>query len=188
MSSAATATAPSSGGAAAPFCQIPKPVDLSDKLQKDGCYAKNEDPRFPWTNLTIGDTRLGCKSDMDEQIILHFEFTEFVKVHSIKMTEFNNGIDPEQNPNRVSIFVNRVNLGFEDIEDVDPTTTLELTNEDLKENADNLLLPYLKFQRVKSITLYIDDNNGGDITALGGLKFFGKYVAATNIADLKKQG
>ena len=81
-------------------CELPKPVDLADKLQKTACYAKNEDTRFPWTNLLIGDPRLGCKSDADEQLILHFEFSEFVKVHSLKLTEFNNGNDPEQNPAR----------------------------------------------------------------------------------------
>lgn len=75
-------------------------ADLSDKLEKSACYARNEHSGFPWTNLMIGDTRLGCKSDADEQLILHFEFIDFVKVHSIKFTEFNNGADPEQNPTR----------------------------------------------------------------------------------------
>jgi len=175
-------------GATATTCVLSKPVDLTEKLDKTACYARNEHSRFPWTNLMIGDTRLGCKSDADEQIILHFEFGEFVKVHSIKLTEFNNGCDPEQNPSRVLLFVNRNNLGFEDIEDVDPTTVLELTTEDLKENANNLILQYVKFQRVKSITLFVEDNNGGEISSLGGLKFFGKPVATTNMADFKKQG
>lgn len=88
----------------------------------------------------------------------------------------------------VLLFVNRNNLGFEDIDDVDPTTALELTTEDLKVNADNLLLQYVKFQRVKSITLFVEDNNGGEITSLGGLKFFGKPIGTTNMADFKKQG
>ena len=57
-----------------------KLMDLTDKLDKSGCYARNEDTRFPWTNLSIGDTRLGCKSDADEQLILHFAFQESVKV------------------------------------------------------------------------------------------------------------
>mmetsp|Transcript_24517 Transcript_24517/g.53711 ORF Transcript_24517/g.53711 Transcript_24517/m.53711 type:complete len:187 (-) Transcript_24517:944-1504(-) len=165
-----------------------KTIDLTDKLDKTACYARNEHNRFPWTNLIIGDTRLGCKSDADEQLILHFEFNEFVRVHSIKLTEFNNGVEPEENPTRILLFVNRVNLGFEDIEDVDPTTTIELTAEDLKENADKLLLKFVQYQRVKSITVFVEDNNGGDISALGGLKFFGLPVATTNMADFKKQG
>ena len=163
-----------------------QPVDLSEKLEKTACYARNEDSRFPWSNLLIGDTRLGCKSDADEQLILHFEFSEFVKVHSLKLTEFNNGVDPEQNPTVVKLFVNRNNLGFEDIDDVDPTMELELTAEDLKENADNTLVQYVKFQRVKSITLFVEENNGGEITSLGALRFYGKPVATTNMNDFKK--
>jgi hypothetical protein len=97
MTSVAAAAAP---GATSTTCALSKPVDLTEKLDKTACYARNEHSRFPWTNLLIGDTRLGCKSDADEQIILHFEFGEFVKVHSVKLTEFNNGCDPEENPSR----------------------------------------------------------------------------------------
>ena len=71
------------GGAAAAAAAASgdsKLMDLTDKLDKSGCYARNEDTRFPWTNLSIGDTRLGCKSDADEQLILHFAFQESVKV------------------------------------------------------------------------------------------------------------
>jgi hypothetical protein len=49
-------------------------------------------------------------------------------------------------------------------------------------------LKFVQYQRVNSITMFVEDNNGGDITALGGLKFFGKTVATTNMADFKKQG
>ena len=78
-------------------------------------------------------------------------------------------------------------MGFEDIEDVDPTQTLELTSDDLKENADNQLLQYRKYQRVKSLTLFVEDNNGGEISSLGGLKFFGLPVTTTNMNDFKSQ-
>jgi len=88
----------------------------------------------------------------------------------------------------VLLYVNRVNLGFEDIEDVDPTTTLELTVEDLRQGSDPVLLKFVQYQRVKSITLFIEDNNGGDVSALGGLQFFGKPVATTNMKEFKKQG
>lgn len=57
-----------------------KLIDLSVKFDKLESYARNESSQFPMQNLFIGDTRLGCKSDTDEQLILHFAFTEFVKV------------------------------------------------------------------------------------------------------------
>jgi len=98
--------------AAAAAVETNKMVDLSDKLEKSGCYARNESSNFPMTNLFIGDSRLGCKSDADEQLIIHVAFQEFVKVHSIKFTEFNSGSEPENHPTRVLLFVNRNNLGF----------------------------------------------------------------------------
>jgi len=126
------------------------------------------------SNLFVGDTRLGCKSDADEQLILHIAFQEFVKVHSIKLTEFNRGMDPEENPVTVKLYVNRENMGFEDCDDVDPTVTLELNASDLKEDAAPFRLQYVKFQRVRSITIFVEDNAGGERSALGGLKFFWK--------------
>jgi hypothetical protein len=84
------------------------------------------------------------------------------------------------------LYVNRENLGFEDIDDIDPTQTLHLTSEDLKETSDPILLKYVKYQRVKSLTLFIEDNQGGEVTALGGIKLFGRPVASTNMADFKK--
>ena len=57
-----------------------KLIDLSVKFDKSDCYAINESSQYPMQNLFIGDTRLGCKSDTDEQLILHLAFIEFVKV------------------------------------------------------------------------------------------------------------
>jgi hypothetical protein len=109
------------------------------------------------------------------------------KIRSIKLTEFNSGMDPESNPSKIHLFVNRENLGFEDCEDVDPTQTLHLTTEDLKESAEPIQLKFVKYQRVKSLTLFIEDNQGGEITALGMMKIYGRPVASTNMADFKKQ-
>ena len=112
---------------------------------------------------------------------------DFVLLRTLKQNS-RSFIVYKYSPTGILLFVNRNNLGFEDIEDVDPTTSIELTSEDLKENADNILLQYVKYQRVKSITLFVEDNNGGEISSLGGLKFYGKPVATTNMADFKKQG
>jgi hypothetical protein len=68
------------GAAAAEPKDDGKMVDLGGKIETASCYARNESKSFPMANLFIGDSRLGCKSDADEQIILHFEFLEFVKV------------------------------------------------------------------------------------------------------------
>eukprot|EP00970_Alexandrium_tamarense_P016333 scaffold6361_cov193-Alexandrium_tamarense.AAC.9 len=122
----------------------------------------------------------------------HFTYTSSFlsreQVKSIKFTEFNNGADPELNPVKIHIHINRNNLGFEDIEDVDPAQVITLTAADLKESSDGIDLYYVKFQRVKSLTFFIEENAGGDVTAIGGLQIMGKTVATTNMNDFKKQG
>jgi len=69
-------------GAAAPAASADNGnmVSLGDKIDALDCYARNEAAGFPMSNLFIGDSRLGCKSDADEQLILHVAFNEFVKV------------------------------------------------------------------------------------------------------------
>lgn len=68
-------------------------------------------------------------------------------------------------------------MGFEDCEDLEATQMLELTEEDLDEQTSKPIpLKYVKFQRVTSITVFVEDNYGGDITELGMLKFFGRLV------------
>jgi hypothetical protein len=67
------------GGAAA-AADDGKMIDLISNIDNSECYARNEAAGFPMTNLFIGDTRLGCKSDADEQLIIHVAFQEFVKV------------------------------------------------------------------------------------------------------------
>ena len=60
-----------------------KMIDLSVKFDTPDCYARNEAAGYPMTNLFIGDNRLGCKSDTDEQLIIHISFQEFVKVRTM---------------------------------------------------------------------------------------------------------
>jgi PITH domain len=121
----------------------------------------------------------------------NFDFTIFSfalhhgKVRMLEFIEFNNGVNPELNPSTIHIFVNRENLGFEDCDDVDPTQTLDLTADHSMKQP--IPLKFVKYQRVKSLTLFISDNQGGDITALGGIKIFGFPVDTVNMNDFKKQ-
>lgn len=91
------------------------------------------------------------------------------------------------NPSKVHLYVNRENLGFEDCDDVDPTQTLNLTTEDLKEEAPPVALKYVLYQRVSSLTIFIEDNQGAEITALGGLQLLGQTMDTVNMADFNKK-
>ncbi len=72
----------STGAEPSPAEDGTKLINLSEKLDKPLCYARNENAAYPWGNLFIGDSRLGMQSDVDEQLIIHLSFQEFVKVSS----------------------------------------------------------------------------------------------------------
>ena len=69
--------------AAAPAKDGEDLINLGDKLDKSACYARNENSSYPWTNLFIGDSRLGMQSDADEQLIIHLTFQEFMRVRNV---------------------------------------------------------------------------------------------------------
>lgn len=71
---------PAGGGGAAAVVDDGKMVDLRDMIDIPACYARNVSTTHPMSNLFIGDSTLGCKSDTDEQLIIHISFKEFVKV------------------------------------------------------------------------------------------------------------
>jgi hypothetical protein len=49
------------------------------------------------------------------------------------------------------------------------------------------LLKFVKFQRVSSLTLFIESNNGADYTALSSLRIFGTPLQGTDVSKIKKQ-
>ncbi|GMI56855.1 hypothetical protein ScalyP_jg2747 [Parmales sp. scaly parma] len=155
-------------------------------LNKTECYCLNEDPNATHQNLFMGSSLLTLRSDADEQLLVHLSFNEFVKIKSIQFSGSADGVEKETNPTSVKVFANRVNMGFSDAEDVTPTDTLELSEEDLSETGKPKDLSFVKFQRVNSITLFFEENLGADITAIGGIKINGMAIQGTNVNEIKK--
>lgn len=58
----------------------------------------------------------------------------------------------ENAPRVLKLFANRTSLGFSDAGDIEPTQTIELTDEDF-EPSKEIELRFVKFQRVKSVTV-----------------------------------
>jgi PITH domain len=72
------------------------------------------------------------------------------------------------------------------LQDIEATQVLELTAEDLQPDSVTLL-KFVKFQRVSSLSIFVEENNGAETTALSSIKFFGAPVATTKMGDFKKQ-
>ena len=103
--------------------------------------------------------------------MLYIEFQDPVKLFSLNI------VAPlgETAPRVVKLFVNRPNLGFTDASDVEPTQTIELEKDILLPEND-VELRFVKFQRVKNVTVFVEENNGADETVISSLEFFGTVM------------
>ncbi|KAL4216514.1 Thioredoxin-like protein 1 [Mactra antiquata] len=156
-------------------------MDLSTFINKTGCVCLNEaDDHTMEHCLTSKGGYL--ESDCDEQLLLSIEFTQPVKLHSLKLYG-----PKDKGPKTVKVFQNQPNnLDFDSADSMTPTQQLELTTEDIQEGS-LAQLRFVKFQSVSNITLFIKDNQeGGEVTQLDYLGFIGSPVGATNMNEFKR--
>jgi hypothetical protein len=121
--------------------------------------------------------------------MIHLAFNETVNVSGITFKPYNvSSFDASTAPKTVKLYVNRENMGFSDADDIEATQVLEIEEGDYSSGSDGvtMALKFVKFQRVNSITVFVDSNFGGDITCLGGLSVIGVPVQGTNMNELKK--
>ncbi|XP_062607510.1 thioredoxin-like protein 1 [Saccostrea cucullata] len=156
-------------------------MDLSSLINKSGCECLNESDEHPLSHALT--TKGGyLESDCDEQLLISLEFTQSVKLHSLKLYA------PEENgPKTVKIFQNLPrSLDFDQAENMEAVQTLELSPADLKEGT---LIPlrFVKFQNVGNVTVFIKDNqSGSETTQIDYFGFVGSPVDTTNMAEFKR--
>jgi thiol-disulfide isomerase/thioredoxin len=156
-------------------------MDLVTFYDKSGCECLNESNEHPLT-AALTNKEGYLESDCDEQLLICIAFNQLIKLHSIRI----NG-PPDKAPKTVKIFINQPKtLDFDSAESMNSIQTLELTSDDIQ-NGSVIPLVYVKFQNVSSITLFIKDNqDGGEVTRIDQLVFYGSPVGATNMADFKR--
>lgn len=156
-------------------------MDLSSFINKSGCECLNESDDHPLAHCLT--TKGGyLESDCDEQLIITLQFTQTVKLHSLKLYA------PEENgPKTIKIFQNLPNsLDFDQAESNEPAQSFELSPTDLKEGS-LISLRFVKFQNVSSVTVFVKDNqNGSETTQIDYLGFVGSPTATTNMQDFKR--
>nr|XP_046193910.1 thioredoxin-like protein 1 isoform X2 [Oncorhynchus gorbuscha] len=128
---------------------IPKGyMDLMPFVNKAGCECLNESDESGFENCLVKDATY-LESDCDEQLLITMSFNQPVKLFSMKLLSS----DFAQAPKCVKIFINLPrSMDFDDAERSEATQTLDLAEEDFKD--DGLIpLRYVKFQNVQSATL-----------------------------------
>ena len=157
--------------------------DLSDVIEIAKCYGSNVSQGKGIANLFMGDERLVCQSDDDEQIIINIVFREAVCIHSINIV----APETDEAPEDVKLYCNKPSLGFSDCEDGPCEQALTLTAEDLR--PDRVMeLKMAKFNFVNILSIFVATNNGADVTSISSIKINGKTRESTNMANFKKVG
>jgi hypothetical protein len=136
------------GEAASEFGLLDHFIDKANTM----CY--NEDRAFPHSNVFAEDERLLLRSTDDEMLLLKVPFVgDGVKIQSLVV----DAPHSDERPVVLKLFINKAGLDFSVVEDLEPVQTLKIAPEDL---GSAIRLKYVRFQRVTSLWVYIDENAG----------------------------
>ncbi|XAR63607.1 hypothetical protein NMG60_11023607 [Bertholletia excelsa] len=159
-------------------------VDLLDFVDWSGVECLNQSTSHTLANaLKQGyreDEGLHLESDADEQLLVYIPFTQVIKLHSVLIK------GPEdEGPRTVKLFANKEHMGFSDVNDFPPSDTAVLSPDNLQ--GKPVVLKYVKFQNVRSLTIFVEDNqSGSDITKVQKIVLYGTTVETTDMKGLKK--
>ncbi|KAL1745435.1 PITH domain-containing protein [Schizophyllum fasciatum] len=167
-------------------------VSLLDLLDLSQLNCLNENDEHTAKSILAGkarskDSAKYLLSDADEQLVLNITFNQAVRIRSLVLHTAN----ASQGPKLVKLFVNRPNIGFEDVEDAsdgEVAQTIELTEDDVR-SGKPIALRFVRFQSVNSLHLFVASNQGGeDETRIDAVDVFGVPVEATkDLSGLRKQ-
>ncbi|XP_026662859.2 PITH domain-containing protein At3g04780 isoform X2 [Phoenix dactylifera] len=146
-------------------------VDLVDFVDWSGVECLNQSTSHSLTNaLKQGyrdDVGLHLESDADEQLLIYIPFTQVIKLHSVVIKG-----PEEEGPKTVKLFTNKEHMGFSNVSDFPSSDSIALSPDNLKGKPVNL--KYVKFQNVRSLTIFIEDNQGGnDVSKVQKIVLYG---------------
>ncbi|EPS64054.1 hypothetical protein M569_10726, partial [Genlisea aurea] len=159
-------------------------VDLHDFVDWSGVECLNQSGSHSILNaLKKGyreDVSLNLQSDADEQLLIYIPFTQVVKLHSVLIEG-----QEEEAPKTVKLFANRDHMGFSNVNDFPPSDSSILSTDNIK--GQPVAVKYVKFQNVRSLTIFIEDNqSGSEITRVQKIVLYGTTVETTDMKGLKK--
>ncbi|KAL8093431.1 PITH domain-containing protein At3g04780-like [Apium graveolens] len=159
-------------------------LDLLEFIDCTGIECLNQNPSQPFGNaLKQGyreDAGLFLESDADEQLLIYIPFTQVIKLHSMVLEG-----PEEEGPKTVKLYSNKEHMGFSNVNDYPPSDTTVLSSDNNK--GLPIAVKYVKFQNVRSLTIFIEDNqSGSDITKVKKIGLYGTTVETTDMKSLKK--
>ncbi|KAI6250177.1 hypothetical protein HI914_01362 [Erysiphe necator] len=108
-------------------------------------------------------------SDTDEQLLMHIPFTGQIKLHSILIRSSNNGSAPQT----LKVFQNRDDLDFSTACELSPVQEFKIPQ---SSEVQDIPVKRALFGKVQNLTLFVEDNYGGDNTKITYLGFKGDWM------------
>lgn len=166
---------------AAAASKAPPGENITSLLSKDKSYCLNESPAHPWRNLLAGGgAALSLRSDADEQLLLSLALNQTVKLTAITF-----GLPTNDScPRTVRLFCNVESIGFDEAS-ARPATQ-EFTIPDSSSDNFVFTLAAVKWQRTDSISIFVVDNHGSDVSSLTSVNLYGTTTAGTDVSQIKK--
>lgn len=168
--------------AAASDSGVPGHMDLNGFLLKNGMECLNESDDHTLKDALSPGHGAYLESDCDEQLIISMEFSQNVKLHSLRLDG-----PAGQGPKTIKIFVNQPQtLDFDKADSMEAVQILQLSEKDLT-SKEPIPLRYVKFQNVSNLQMFVKDNQKGtETTVIHYLGFIGSPVSTTNMSDFKR--
>ena len=154
--------------------------EITSMLQKTGCSCLNEQQAYPHKNLFAGGGDvLPLRSDCDPELLLQLAFMQTISMHSIII-----GLpETDSCPKTIKLFCNRNNMGFDDAKEINPVQQIDV---EMGTTSLKIDLIASKWNRTDTITLFIEDNHGNDMTEIHSIRLFGKALMSTDVSQIKK--
>ncbi|CAJ2501324.1 Uu.00g041770.m01.CDS01 [Anthostomella pinea] len=199
----------SSGGASWRGADLPRGyTDISDSIDVKGLELLNAETDFPVRALfskdkpsaldkgkSTSDEKDWVESDTDEQLLLFTPFNSAVKLHTLQITSLpptdSDDDDVPMRPKTIKLFTNRPhNLGFDEAEDIDPTQTIEIGENDWNSNGTaNIGLRFVRFQNITSLVIFVVDVDGdSEKVRLDRVRLIGESGEKREMGKLEKIG
>ncbi len=157
-------------------------TDITQNVKQNDVRGLNICTAYPVSNLFV-ETNVYTQSDDDEQLILHIPFTQPISLWSIWFDIFTD----DTHPILLKLFINMPSITFSDVDDIVPKSIIKFESmNDRRRVQIEKKVERHRFRKVNSLTIYVEDNNGSEISRLFSIGFKGKILSNMDLQKLKK--
>jgi len=171
-------------------------TDLTPFIDANGTFCLNESSAHPRGSIFEANEKY-LESDCDEQLLINVAFNQPVKLHSFAIQ----GPDDGRAPKVIKLYINETALDFDSLDGTPVVQEFDLEESQVIGTVDQgkgkgeasegpkelIPLKFVKFQRVNSVTVFVESNQGEEETsAIKRLVFIGQPVQDTNMKDFKR--